>query len=100
MLFSQTKMEALSTQLFHLNAPSRKKNCCMRRMPIFAFDFWSDMNHSTLDVWSQGKQLDLFSRESWTRGQQLRNCISVGIHLNLIGSRDQELTDYSAHFVE
>ena len=66
----------------------------------FASDFWNDINHYTLNVWSQGKQLDLFSRESWTQGRQLRNCISVGIHLNLIGARDQEPNDHSAHLVE
>ena len=33
-------------------------------------------------------------------GQQLRNCIPVGIHLNLIRARDQESTKQSAHFVE
>ena len=65
-----------------------------------ASDFWSDINHYTLNVWSQGKQLDLFSRESWTQGQQLRNCISVENHLNLIGARDQEPNDHSAHLVE
>ena len=34
------------------------------------------------------------------RGQQLRNCIPVGIHMNLLGARDQESTNHSAHFVE
>ena len=61
--------------------------------------------HYTLNVWSRGKQLLLFSRDEVlycifklslkqpngknmllysARRQQLRNCISVGIHLNLI----------------
>ena len=34
------------------------------------------------------------------RGQQLRNCIPVGIHLNLTGAHDQESTNHSARFVE
>ena len=34
------------------------------------------------------------------RVQQLRNCIPVGIHLNLIRTSDQESTDHSARFVE
>ena len=37
---------------------------------------------------------------SHMHGQQLRNCILVGIHSNLITAYDQESTNYSDHFVD
>ena len=97
----------------------------------------------TLDVWSRGKRLVLFSRDevegnrtrgenktnwfpegtihkvfcyifrlslkqSYSKnkqtktvcGQQLCNCIPVGMHFSLIGACGQESTNHSANFVE
>ena len=45
---------------------------------------------------SYGQNMLLYS----VRGQQLRNFIPCGIHLNLIRGRDQESTIHSVRFVE
>ena len=43
---------------------------------------------------------NLVMQWSLERGQQLRNCVPVGIHLNLIRVRDQESTKHNTHFAE
>ena len=74
----------------------------MRFMP---FNQSETRKYYTLNVWCRGKQLVLFSRESWwfPRRRAGNNCAIVsqsGYIWIWSEARDQESTNHSAHFVE